>query len=275
MGTLLGLGEVDRQHRLRPVQGLHLGLLVDRQHDRTHRGIQVEPDDIGHLGLEVRIVRQLEAALTLRLQVVVPPHLRDEVMRHRNALCAREVLRHLATRPMTEPRLGRWRAPGQRNNPRANTVGHLRRPPRTREIRQPVDPEPLVSVQPLVHRRLRRARHLHKVPNREPVGPPQHYLCTSGNRTVVTILAGQRIKGRPLRYRQIHSRDYCIAGRLIKLRDTAAERRALDATPFSDGTQGCSVCHTPLPTAGDVARHYLVPDLRDKNLGECPTRWDD
>ena len=56
---------------------------------------------------------------------------------------------------------------------------------------------------------------------------------------------------------------------------TAAERRALDATPFSDGTQGCSVCHTPLPTAGDVARHYLVPDLRDKNLGECPTKWDD
>ena len=56
---------------------------------------------------------------------------------------------------------------------------------------------------------------------------------------------------------------------------TAAERRALDATPFSDGTQGCSGCHTPPPTAGDVARHYLVPDLRDKNLGECPTKWDD
>ena len=56
---------------------------------------------------------------------------------------------------------------------------------------------------------------------------------------------------------------------------TAAERRALDATPFSDGTKGCSVCHTPLPTEGDVARHYLVPDLRYKNLGECPTKWDD
>jgi mono/diheme cytochrome c family protein len=48
---------------------------------------------------------------------------------------------------------------------------------------------------------------------------------------------------------------------------TAAERRALDATPFSDGTQGCSGCHTPPPTAGDVARHYLVPDLRDKKPG--------
>ena len=56
---------------------------------------------------------------------------------------------------------------------------------------------------------------------------------------------------------------------------TAAERRALDATPFSDGTKGCAVCHTPLPTEGDVARHYLVPDLRYKNLGECPTKWDD
>ena len=56
---------------------------------------------------------------------------------------------------------------------------------------------------------------------------------------------------------------------------TAAERRALDATPFSDGATSCSVCHTPLPTEGDVARHYLVPDLRYKNLGECPTKWDD
>src|SRR5215207_5449523 len=36
MGALLGLREVDRQHRLSPV---HLRLFVDRQHDRTHRGI--------------------------------------------------------------------------------------------------------------------------------------------------------------------------------------------------------------------------------------------
>jgi hypothetical protein len=56
---------------------------------------------------------------------------------------------------------------------------------------------------------------------------------------------------------------------------TPQERRALDATAFSDGTKGCSVCHTPLPTEGDFARHYLVPDRRYKNLGECPTKWDD
>ena len=52
------------------------------------------------------------------------------------------------------------------------------------------------------------------------------------------------------------------------------ERRALDATPFSDGTKGCSVCHTPLPTEGAFARHYLVPDRHYRNLGECPTKWD-
>ena len=56
---------------------------------------------------------------------------------------------------------------------------------------------------------------------------------------------------------------------------TPQERRALDATAFSDGTKGCSVCHTPLPTEGDFARHYLVPDRRYKNLGGCPTKWDD
>src|SRR6187200_44596 len=106
---------------------------------------------------------------------------------------------------MTEPRLGRWRAPGQRNNPRSNTAGHLRRPARTREIGQPVDPEPLVSVHPLVHRRLRRTRHSNNVGNGEPVSPPQHDLRTGGNRTVVTILAGQRIQRRPLRFRQLHT----------------------------------------------------------------------
>ena len=132
---------------------------------------------------------------------------------------------------MTEPRLGRWRAPGQRNNPRSNTGRHFRRPPRTRQIRQPIDPEPLVSVQPLVHRRLRRARHPHNVPNGEPVSPPQHYLRTRGNRTVVTILAGQCLKRRPLRFRQIHNRDYCTTGTLLQLRDTSSTTAAIPRPP--------------------------------------------
>jgi len=56
MRTLLGLPEGDRQQRLRPVQGLDLRLLVERQHHRTRRRVQVQAHDVGDLRREVRRV---------------------------------------------------------------------------------------------------------------------------------------------------------------------------------------------------------------------------
>jgi hypothetical protein len=38
-----------RQHRLGPVEGLDLGLLVDAEHDRLVRGVEVEADDVADL----------------------------------------------------------------------------------------------------------------------------------------------------------------------------------------------------------------------------------
>jgi hypothetical protein len=32
----------------------------------------------------------------------------------------------------------------------------------------------------------------------------------------------------------------------------------------------CSACNTPLPTEADFARHFVLPDLRYWNLGDCP-----
>src|SRR5689334_24769001 len=136
---------------------------------------------------------------------MVAPHLGDEVVRHRDSFGALEVGRHLPARPMAQPRLGQWRVSGQRNNPRPYMVGHPRRSARTWQIRQPLDPETLVSVHPLVHRWLLRTRHSRNVGNRQSVRSPQHYLRTSGNRTVITIRAGQRIQRSPLRFRQLHT----------------------------------------------------------------------
>src|SRR6476661_10861343 len=62
VGAFLGLGEVDRQHWLGAIQGLDLRLLAKAQHTAPHRRIEVEPDHIEHLRLEVRIGRQLEGA---------------------------------------------------------------------------------------------------------------------------------------------------------------------------------------------------------------------
>lgn len=47
---------LQRQPGLRPVQRLDLGFLVDAQHDRTVRRVEVEPHDLGDLGLEHRVV---------------------------------------------------------------------------------------------------------------------------------------------------------------------------------------------------------------------------
>ena len=46
VGAFLGHPEVDRQQRLGPVQRLDLGLLVERQHDRPGRRVQVQADHV-------------------------------------------------------------------------------------------------------------------------------------------------------------------------------------------------------------------------------------
>ena len=45
-----------RQHRIFTVQRLNSGLLIDAEHRGMRRRIQIQADDIGGLGLEVRIV---------------------------------------------------------------------------------------------------------------------------------------------------------------------------------------------------------------------------
>ena len=46
-----------RQHRIKAIQGLDRGLLIDAEHRRMLRRVDVQPDHIGRLELEVRVVR--------------------------------------------------------------------------------------------------------------------------------------------------------------------------------------------------------------------------
>ena len=59
---------LQRQARLRAVERLDLAFLVDAQHQRPVRRVHVEPDDVGDLLLELRVVGELEAAHQMRLQ---------------------------------------------------------------------------------------------------------------------------------------------------------------------------------------------------------------
>ena len=51
----LGTAERERQDRIEPVQGLNGALFIDRENRRVNWWVEVETDDIGRLGLEVRI----------------------------------------------------------------------------------------------------------------------------------------------------------------------------------------------------------------------------
>src|SRR6266498_6076190 len=51
----------DRQDRLGPVQRLNLRLLVDAEHQCLLRRVQIEPDDVGHLPIKLRVRTELES----------------------------------------------------------------------------------------------------------------------------------------------------------------------------------------------------------------------
>ena len=49
VGPSFGVSDVHRQDRLRALERLDLGFLVDREHDRIVRRVHVQPDHIAHL----------------------------------------------------------------------------------------------------------------------------------------------------------------------------------------------------------------------------------
>jgi hypothetical protein len=72
VGHCAAAATLHRQSRLGAVQCLDLRLLIDRQHQRVLRRIDVKADDILHLRGKFRIARQLEGAHPMRFQAVRP-----------------------------------------------------------------------------------------------------------------------------------------------------------------------------------------------------------
>ena len=76
----LRLARPHGQHRLGAVERLDLALLVDAEHQRAVRRVEIEADDVAHLVDELRVARQLEALDPVRLQAEGAP---DTVHRRR------------------------------------------------------------------------------------------------------------------------------------------------------------------------------------------------
>ena len=66
----------ERQDRVFAVQGLNLRLLIDGEHRRVRRWVQIQTNDIGRLLLEVRVVRGHVALDPMGLEPVLAPHAR-------------------------------------------------------------------------------------------------------------------------------------------------------------------------------------------------------
>ncbi len=64
---------LERQPRLRAVECLYLALFVEGQHNRVRGWIDIQPDNIMEFVRELRVVRQLELPVTVRLQAVRLP----------------------------------------------------------------------------------------------------------------------------------------------------------------------------------------------------------
>ena len=71
-----GAARGERQDRVLAIQGLNVRLLIDAEHRRVRRRVQIQPNDVGRLLLKVRIVRGHVALDPMRLESVLAPHTR-------------------------------------------------------------------------------------------------------------------------------------------------------------------------------------------------------
>jgi hypothetical protein len=93
VGAPLHLTGTHGQQRLGPIEGLDLALLIDTEHHRMLRRVQLEPDHIRDLVLQLGVGAELEAASAIGLEVVIPP---DPQHRRPAGL---NTLSHVAARP--------------------------------------------------------------------------------------------------------------------------------------------------------------------------------
>ncbi len=169
VGHGAGAALLHRQARLGAVERLDLALLIDAQHQRLVRRVQIEADDIGDLLLELRVVGDLERLDEMRLEAGLGP---DAPHAGR-----------------ADPHLGRHGSPAPVRRVRGRLVGRLgqhlvldrgrqrllaRRPRLVAQ--QALDALVDVALLPAPHARLRFARAPHDLVGAAPIRRRQNDL---------------------------------------------------------------------------------------------------
>jgi hypothetical protein len=141
-----------REQGLRPIERLHLRLLIDREHHRVVRRVHVEADHVGHLLGKLGIAADLEGLQPMRPQVRRLPYLRHVplahpcVLGHQPQAPVRRFMRNPLDRPAQDVArlLGRQMPRLARPGPIAQAAEAVSDVPLTPLVdRQPHDPEPV------------------------------------------------------------------------------------------------------------------------------------
>ncbi len=98
-----GASRGQRQNRILAIQGLDRRPFIDAEHRRVRRRVQIQPNNVGRLLLEIRIVRGHVAFHAMRLQSVLTPH-----PRHHHVADI-QTCTEFARAPMRYSTLGAWR----------------------------------------------------------------------------------------------------------------------------------------------------------------------
>ena len=147
MGCPLGSAREHRQDRPGTVERLDLALLINAEHNGSLGRVEVQPADVVDLLDELRVGRELELLLAVRLQSERLPGTPDRV------LGDPQVCRQRPGRPMR--RILRGALQRGCHDPLDLFIAHRSRPSRTRLVQQPLKPPLREPVAPLRHRRPR------------------------------------------------------------------------------------------------------------------------
>ena len=155
-----------RQDRRGAIQGLDLGLLVDAEHDRVLRRVQIEADDVADLGFELRVGGKLEGSVSPRLHAVGAPRPRD------GRVADPEVPAQQPRGPVCDGQRCRWRL--QRRGDDLRVIDRPG-PAAARQIAKPTEPVGDEPVAPLDHRRARDPDQASSRRGPRPVSDREHH----------------------------------------------------------------------------------------------------
>ena len=202
MGHGAGPARLQRQARLGPVQRLGLRLLVDAQHHRPLRRVEVQPDHVDELGLEAGIGRQLERVDPPRPQLAGLPHPGHGVLAHPVPLTQR------AGRPLGRTVVGH-RVQRVVHDGLDRGLGDLRlASPARGDHSHPGHTRAQVAVPPSGHRVRIRPHCRRRRPHRRPIGqgqqrPGLHHLAMRRHRRT-----GQPLQLDPISLGHLHNLNH-------------------------------------------------------------------